>query len=362
MMLNPGRANFIIDGQWGSTGKGKLAGYIAKRSDIALATADFQPNAGHTFEDTDVKYVTNYLPLSFVNMDCRLALTPASTIHIPSLLRELEEFSHLGVANRLSIHPHAGIVDPKDTETERQHLKGIASTQKGSGAALARKTMRNAGLAKDYPELERYLSDTTELVHTTLRGNGTVLCETAQGFDLSLNHGHKYPFTTSRDVTTMSAANNAGVPPQLIGRVWGSLRTFPIRVGNLVDGERSYSSGPHYHDHRELTWQELRDTSGNSDMDPETTTVTKRVRRIFTFSFKQFNRFVRVCGPTDLFVNFVNYINHEDYRCRTKDLLSFDTKKFVSLLNQEIYDQHNVFHTRVSLLGTGPSDKDMVEW
>ena len=48
-MLDKGRANVVIDGQWGSTGKGKLIGWIAKNQEVDLAVGDNMPNAGHTF-------------------------------------------------------------------------------------------------------------------------------------------------------------------------------------------------------------------------------------------------------------------------------------------------------------------------
>ena len=38
MLIEDGKVNFLIDGQWGSTGKGKLAGYLyTKYKNITIA-------------------------------------------------------------------------------------------------------------------------------------------------------------------------------------------------------------------------------------------------------------------------------------------------------------------------------------
>ena len=62
-----------------------------------------------------------------------------------------------------------------------------------------------------------------------------------------------------------------------------SLRTFPIRVGNIVDadGKELGNSGPFHPDSVETTFAAL-------GVPEELTTVTKRVRRIASFSQQQY--------------------------------------------------------------------------
>lgn len=310
-LLSPG-INVLIDGQWGSTGKGKLSAYLARRSDVVWNTADFQPNAGHTVVLNGKSYVTKTIPSGFVNRDARLFLTAASTINVETLLKEIDMLSDFFVEFRLSIHPMAGVVMPEDIEEERQTMREIASTMTGGGAALRRKIARKAVVAKDVPELQRWVSDRTPEILDTARRGGIILAESAQGFDLSLNHGLRYPFTTSRDVTTANVLANLGAPPQLMSRCWASMRTFPIRVGHLVvDGVKQGDSGPFYPDQKELTWEEVAAITGSPAVKPELTTVTKRIRRIFTWSPTQYRKFLSMCQPTDVFLNFVNYLDRD---------------------------------------------------
>lgn len=47
--LAKGRVNILLDGQFGSTGKGLFAEYISKHNRIDIAITNAGPNAGHTF-------------------------------------------------------------------------------------------------------------------------------------------------------------------------------------------------------------------------------------------------------------------------------------------------------------------------
>jgi len=78
------------------------------------------------------------------------------------------------------------------------------------------------------------------------------------------------------------------------------VRTYPIRVGSTEN-----SSGPCYVDKHELSWEDL-------GVEPEMTTVTKRVRRVFTWSNVQFMDAVFANSPSVIFCNFLNYLKPED--------------------------------------------------
>jgi adenylosuccinate synthase len=78
------------------------------------------------------------------------------------------------------------------------------------------------------------------------------------------------------------------------------MRNFPIRVGN-VDG---FSSGDFYPDQEETSWEAI----GQA---PELTTVTQRVRRVFTFSEMQATEAIRANDPDFIFINFMNYLDEE---------------------------------------------------
>lgn len=358
-----GGANVVIDGQWGSTGKGKLAAFLAHSCPVDYATADFQSNAGHTVVLGNDTFVVHHIPAGFVNLDATLYLAPAATITVDMLLQEIEALEKFRVADRLKIHPHVAVIRDEDVKHEKQALQGIASTMKGVGSALARKVQRNAVLAKDEPKLQPFIADLTHDLCIAARMGAPILVETAQGFDLSLNHGTTYPFVTSRDVTVGSALSNVGLPASVLANVWGSLRTFPIRVGNLiVDGVEVGHSGPHYPDQVEMTWQEISNRRPNKPPVQEITTVTKRVRRVFTWSNTQFSRFMLVNRPTHLFLNFVNYLDARlencDYRLRltVSDFPAVDN----FIRNCRRFLKWGAEGCDFRLLGTGPANDHMV--
>jgi len=321
-MLLKGRATVLIDGQWGSTGKGKLAGFIANRACVDVAVCDFGPNAGHTYRDDGRKVVLKHLPTAAICPDTYICIDAGAVI-VPTRL--IEEVENLNAHDRIMIHPRAAVVSDEDIKVEKD-LGRISSTQQGTGSALARKIMRKARLAEDVPSLRTWVGRTDFFVQHALRNGQQVLVETAQGYDLSLNYGWRYPYVTSRDITVASALSNAGIHPRDLGIIVGSLRTFPIRVGNVgspMPGGISMPmptstdlpcvagwgwSGPCHPDQAELTWEELSRRIGKF-IEPERTTVTNKVRRIFTWSWVQYESFIMACRPDYLFINFANYLD-----------------------------------------------------
>ena len=362
--MKPGRLNIVLDGQFGSTGKGKLCYYLALKHDVQVAVCDFQTNAGHTiYDEKGKKYVFQQLPVSALKEDVLCLINPGATITISKLLEEIEM---VGCQNRLIIHPHACIVTDECKQMEAEMLKRIASTLKGVGAALGMKAMRHPKtvLAKDCPELARWIGDTTESLNSMIIEGRMVLGEAAQGFDLSLNHGYEYPYVTSRDINTASFLSNAGVPPVFLGSVYGCLRTYPIRVGNHVeDGKTLGTSGPHYPDQEEISWERLKFSSGAKKDLEERTTVTQKVRRVFTFSKEQIRRFIQVCYPDYIFLNFVNHLDASAEGVTDVRSLPKKVTEFTSDL-QEFLNENRGFYSKliqIKYLGTGPLNNEMVE-
>jgi adenylosuccinate synthase len=265
-MIKSNKANVLIDGQWGSTGKGLLAGYLYDRyPSLTTGVCDFMPNAGHTaILPNGKKFISRHIPIAAAYG--RFALIgPHAAIDPQTLVEELRQLREVCPNHgEIVIHPLATLIGEDDRATERKLLGRIASTQKGGHAATARKTMRtkDAQIAGHYASFfkthELLVADTQEIVQKTLARGGTVLCETAQGFDLGLNHGTTFPFVTGRDCLVGRVLDNAGVPIRDCGSVIGCLRTFPIRVGNTAEGD----SGPCYPDQQELTWSMISNWAG----------------------------------------------------------------------------------------------------
>ena len=135
------RAYMIIDGQWGSTGKGLICGYLARKWEPDALVCNFGPNAGHTFVTVNgAKIITRQLPTGIVSNSVKnIFIGPGSIIDPNILIEELEEFADLLKGKKVYIHERAVMVSPIHRMMESKQLARISSTQKGSGAALADK-------------------------------------------------------------------------------------------------------------------------------------------------------------------------------------------------------------------------------
>lgn len=306
-----GRASVLIDMQYGSTGKGLFAAFLAHQPDNAvdIASTNAGPNAGHTtcYAPTSEfpqgrKFVAFHLPtFGIIQQSSLVYLNAGSVIDPDMLFKEMEE---MGVSpKRLAISPRAVVVTPEDKAYEQDPTSGaakLASTQKGIGRAIARKVMREATVAGEHPQLKEFTKNID--VPGRLRRGQKMMIEVPQGFDLSLNDGLSYPHCTSRSINVAQALSDAGVHPSVLYKTIGTQRYMPIRVGNLkdADGKEIGFSGPCYPDQKEITWAE-------AGQEPEFTTVTKRMRRVFTWSATQYARALEILQPDLVFCNFLNY-------------------------------------------------------
>lgn len=302
-----GKLNMIIDGQYGSTGKGAIAARIAMDNHIDIACARLSPNAGHTFYYNDRKYVTKLFPVAgIIAKRNTIYFGPGSVINLEIFKRELHDFDI--DPNRIIIHPRTAVITEDDLKMEAEPggIIKIASTQSGSGAARASKIMRSNPLAQGTKELQKYLNPQFDL-QDYLDAGVSALAETGQGFDLSINAGLDYPHCTSIDCLPSAILADFCLHPGYLGNIMMTIRTYPIRVGNPTDeqGKEIGESGPIYKDSQECAWEQL-------GFIPELTTVTKRIRRIFTFSEIQYLRALRLIKPTHIFLNFINYLKEED--------------------------------------------------
>lgn len=303
MELETGKLNVIIDGQFGSTGKGLLANYVALMNDnITIAITNASVNAGHTFYHHGKKHVLKQLPVTgIIHKRCQIYLCAGAIINPGVLFDEMEKY---GVTeDRVLIHPRAAVIIDKDVIWEQDDdssVTKIASTQSGVGRALSRKIERSANLAENTPSLKHMVRELD--LHWYLDQNFTCLMEVPQGFDLSISSGYSYPHCTSREITVGQAMADAQVHPSYLGKTMVCIRTYPIRVGNIVkDGKEIGNSGPFYPDSKEVTWADI-------GVEEEKTTVTGRIRRVATFSHDQYKRMLNHLRPDYILLNFGNYM------------------------------------------------------
>lgn len=351
------KIDMVMDFQYGSTGKGLIAGYLAKRGNYDTAICAFATNAGHTYIDRSrgIDMMTQQLPTAISSPTVKnILIGPGSAIHAQTFLEETKRYAPMLAGKRILIHPQAAVVEDYHAELEMSNGQTkMGSTAKGVGEAYIERIRRKPGRANtarmrwldnhsfktEVDSMMACFVATESEYRACLEEAEEVIVEGAQGFSLSMYHG-QYPYTTSRDVTPWQVAADCGLPMKWAPyiKVVGTLRTFPIRVNN-----RDGSSGPCYPDQHEIQWEYL-------GLAPELTTVTKLPRRIFTFSQQQLDEALFHCGgywDTSLFLNFCNY---------------FRTKHEVRALAQDIMSAsvRRQNPPRVKWFGFGPDDSDVL--
>lgn len=292
-------AYIIMGGQWGSEGKGLFAGYMAMQRQPDAVVSQFGPNAGHTWIEGNRPIVFKSLPVASIAKSVKsVFLGPGSVIN-PSLLRlELKELGPLLDGKVVYVHEAVAILREEDAFLERGGLTHIASTMQGTSEAMIRKIRRKEMLPARKSLEGMQLRVVGHEAYTDLMGQcRMVQVEGSQGMDLSINSGFEYPYVTSRDCTPAQILADCAIHPKDLIGIYACIRTYPIRVGNVPGG----TSGPCYPDQVELSWKDI----GQPE---ELTTVTKRVRRVFSFSDMQTERLLREVKPTGIFLNFANYI------------------------------------------------------
>lgn len=315
------RVHVITDLQFGSTGKGLFAGYLAQNLCPDTVMCAWGPNSGHTFVDSDgTKYVHTMIPNGIVSPGLRrLMIGPGAVIDPANMAAEFGRCGHLMQYGKVfAIHEAAAVVDSRHVQAEQTYGRLIGSTMKGTGAAVAEKITRATPdrpiIARDALKgtmLEQYV--VSPVVWEELLADAKeVLIEGSQGFSLSINQGF-YPHITSRECTTHQILSDCAMPAdfhfhgynELV--VYGVARTYPIRVANRYDedGKMIGTSGPGYEDQEEIQWSSI-------DREPELTTVTKLPRRLFTFSQEQVRQAIRMNGVDRVFLNFANYCYSPD--------------------------------------------------
>lgn len=332
------KVTLVCDLQFGSTGKGLIAGYIAERDQPDTVVTAWSANAGHTYVDANGrKFIHTMLANGVVSRALKqVMIAPGSQLNLASLEKELTECRDLFKATGavVLIHQNATVISERHVLAEGGSMVGNGSTRKGCGAALAEKISRQIEFRRDEEtgaiantlepiwcnaqpivasdfgaEIDQIACRTGVQIYIvgqtlwmdTIYAAEKILVEGAQGYSLGMNSGF-YPFTTSRECTPAQIMSDCAIPLEFLKTVVGTLRTFPIRVSNRYDeaGNMVGWSGPGYPDQEELSFKDI-------NQEQELTTVTKLPRRIFSFSTNQLVDAVMHVRPDEIFINFINY-------------------------------------------------------
>lgn len=274
------QVDILLGLQWGDEGKGKIVDVLCPQYDL-IARFQGGPNAGHTLEFDQQKYVLNTIPSGIFNDKILNVIGNGVVIDPIILKREIDSLKKNGFdpvsKGKLVIARKAHLILPThqllDAASEsKMGDEKIGSTLKGIGPTYMDKTGRNGlrvgdttlpdfqarynklvekhksilshyGDIPDFSEKEKQFFEAIEflktiphvdsehLINKALQDGKKVLAEGAQGTLLDIDFG-SYPFVTSSTTTSAGACIGLGVAPQKIGNVIGIFKAYCTRVGS----------------------------------------------------------------------------------------------------------------------------------
>ncbi len=352
----------VVGGHFGDEGKGKIISYLALNDKPAIiARAGVGPNAGHTVYKDGVEYGLRMISCGFVDPDARLMIGAGVLVDSQ---RFIDEVSMTGCDGRIFLDGRCPIIEQKHKEEDSGDSflkKKVGTTGSGCGPANAERAHRTIKLARDMPELQKYITDVSLEVNNAIDAGKEVLIEASQGFCLSLFYG-TYPYVTSKDTSASMAAADIGIGPTKVDDVIVIYKAYMTRVGE----------GPHdtLITNENLTnyplWQEVfaeakkKGFNGDSVNDilakflGEKGTVTQRQRRIGGFDFELAKYAAMVNGATQIGITCLDKLFPECSGAKTIDELSDRVIEYVRRIEEKV-------GVKATLLSTGPNPEDIVD-
>lgn len=345
----------LVGGAFGSEGKGVVAKWVADEYEVSVRTGG--PNAGHTFAHKGKIFKQQSLPCGWTNPRCQLVIGAGAIVNLKQLKKEIEKVAQVDpeIWDRVWIDHRAMILTAKHHEeeggTKGEFHARIGSTGEGVGAARIDRIRRNPDVAslvegnanfKMGPKtLGDMTIDTVARLHDHIEWGHNIMLEGTQGYGLSLVHG-PWPYVTSHDTNAATLAADAGIPPHWVTDVIMVVRTFPIRVAG--------NSGPLK---GETSWAEISKRLGKKV--EETTTVTKKTRRVGVWDDDLMRQAMRVNAPTSLALTFIDYLNPKDEYVTEFSKLSEESRSFVDYIER-------YWQTPVHFIGTGFNGNTKEGW
>ncbi|PVH26635.1 adenylosuccinate synthase [Sphingobacterium corticibacter] len=343
------QVDVLLGLQWGDEGKGKIVDVFCPKYDL-IARFQGGPNAGHTLEFDNKKFVLNTIPSGIFNEDTLNLIGNGVVIDPIILKRELDNLKQAGfdpvAKGKLVIARKAHLILPThqllDAASESNMGTGkIGSTLKGIGPTYMDKTGRNGlrvgdttlpdfldryeklkqkhlsilahyGDLPDFSDREKAFLEAVEflksiphvdsehLVNQYLKDGKRVLAEGAQGTLLDVDFG-SYPFVTSSNTTTAGACTGLGIAPNRIGQVYGIFKAYATRVGG----------GPFPTELHDETGEELR------KLGHEFGATTGRARRTGWIDIPALKYAIMINGVTELIMMKADVLDTFDkiYAC-----------------------------------------------
>ena len=270
----------VIGAQWGDEGKGKIVDWLSNKADVVVR---FQGgnNAGHTIVIKKKKIALSLLPSGVLRKEKVAIIGNGVVINPEALIDEIKKIQKSGISispKNLIIAENASIILNLHRRIDqlREDQKGInkiGTTGRGIGPAyedkIGRRAIRISDLKNDLylkkkvkslldfhnivlkglgvqelkveeilkeinkfkKELLRYAKRVPEVLDKARKERKRILFEGAQGVLLDIDHG-TYPFVTSSNTISGSAAVGSGVSPKQIGFILGIVKAYTTRVGS----------------------------------------------------------------------------------------------------------------------------------
>src|ERR1700754_2476804 len=268
----------VVGAQWGDEGKGKIVDWLSERAEVVVR---FQGghNAGHTLVVGENVYKLSLLPSGIVRGT--LSVIGNGVVLDPWHLKdEIAKLRGQGVTitpDNLHIAETCPLILPfhRDLDGLREDASGagkIGTTRRGIGPAYEDKVGRRAirvcdlahldelgpqldrltahhdalraGFGEPPVDRDRLIADLTEIADYVLeyaqpvwkrlkkvrKAGARILFEGAQGVLLDVDHG-TYPFVTSSNTVSGTAASGSGLGPSAVGFVLGIAKAYTTRVG-----------------------------------------------------------------------------------------------------------------------------------
>lgn len=326
----------IVGGFFGDEGKGKIVAHVANKDKAAIiARGGVGPNAGHTINVNDAKYVVRMVPSGFLYPPAQLMIGSGVLVDPRVFAHELDI---LKCSGRTKIDGRCGVIEPEHVvldKTDENLSKKVGSTGSGCGPANSDRVMRRSRLARDVPELAPYITDVAEDVNAALDEDKSVIIEGTQGFGISLYYGN-YPYVTSKDTSASQMAADVGVGPTRIDDVIVVFKAFPTRVGG----------GPFP---TELT-HEQSIALGIQEFGA----VTHRERRIGTWDGELARYSAMINGCTSIALTGVDHIDKDVYAATKYSQLTPKALKFIETVEKDTGKP-------VGIISTGPDQSHIID-
>ncbi len=353
------KIDVLLGLQWGDEGKGKVVDVLTPKYDI-IARFQGGPNAGHTIEFDNKKFVLHTIPSGIFNKNTINVIGNGVIIDPFILQNEITKLteSNIDIRSNLLVSRKAHLILPthRMLDAVYEAAKGkdkIGSTLKGIGPCYTDKISRNGirvgdiesenfeavySKARDrhiriikqydadfkkilidnkpFDEYEKQWHQALEtlknlkkvnseyFLNEQLNAGKKILAEGAQGTLLDIDFG-SYPFVTSSNTTAAGVCTGLGIAPQKIGKVFGIFKAYCTRVG----------SGPFP--------TELFDEDGNMlrDIGKEYGSTTGRPRRCGWLDIPALKYSIMLNGVTDLMMMKSDVLNQfEEIQVATKYL------------------------------------------